>query len=90
MESGWDLGPLAEAFPLPPGCGVFVDLERGKAFGDSRVCRRVYSRHLAAHNRRHSLQGEGWGEVTEILGDPYYKGIPPWGFIVNPLLLEYL
>ena len=55
MEVEWDLEPSAESVPLPPGCGVLVDLGRGEVFGDRRVCSIVRSRCLAVHGRRHSL-----------------------------------
>ena len=57
------MDPAAEAVPLPPGCGVFVELGRGEAFGDSRVCSIVCSRRFAADGRRHILPGKGWGKI---------------------------
>ena len=37
-EDGWYLKPSAEALLLTPGRGVLVDIGRGEAFGDSRMC----------------------------------------------------
>ena len=63
VDVGWDMEPSTEAVPFPPDGGVLVELGRGEAFGDSRVCSIVYSRRFTADDRSHILHGKGWGEV---------------------------
>ena len=65
MEVGWYLETSAEAVPLFPGCGVLVDLGIVDSFGDKCVRSIVHSHRLTVHKRRHSLQGEGWGDVDQ-------------------------
>ena len=63
VEVRCDFDPSSGAVSLMPGCGVLVDLGKGEAFGDSRMCRIICRLHLASHIRRQSLDGKGWGKV---------------------------